>query len=338
MKPLVSILIPAYNAQPWIAATIRSALEQTWGNTEIIVVDDGSRDNTLQIARRFASARVQVVAQENQGASAARNNALARSQGEYIQWLDADDLISRDKIALQMEVVERGVSSRILLSSGWGQFLSLPRRAVFIPTALWTDLAPVEWLILKMGSNLHMQTATWLVSRELTVAAGRWDARLTTDDDGEYFCRVLLASDGVRFVPGARTYYRMSGRSSLSCLDGSRRKLESQLRSMRLHIEYLRSLEQSARVDSACVVYLRSWYVHFFPDHPDLIEQLQDLARRAGGSLSEPALSWKYDLLRKIFGWRAMRRARTLFPSLKWNMLIRLDRLRSPWGDPCALP
>src|SRR5437868_14667996 len=102
MKPLVSILIPAYNAGPWIGDTIRSALDQTWPRKEIIVVDDGSGDQTLQVARQFASKNVSVVTQENQGASAARNRALSLSRGDYIQWLDADDLLSPNKIAKQM--------------------------------------------------------------------------------------------------------------------------------------------------------------------------------------------------------------------------------------------
>ena len=89
MKPLVSILIPAYNAQKWIADTLRSALDQTWESKEIIVVDDGSTDRTLEVARRFEAQGVRVFAQENQGAAAARNKAFSLSRGEYIQWLDA---------------------------------------------------------------------------------------------------------------------------------------------------------------------------------------------------------------------------------------------------------
>ena len=67
MSPLVSILIPAYNAERWIADTIRSAQAQTWPRKEIIVVDDGSTDQTLSIARKFASKEVSVVSQENRG-------------------------------------------------------------------------------------------------------------------------------------------------------------------------------------------------------------------------------------------------------------------------------
>src|SRR5438093_3355190 len=107
MKPLVSILIPAYNAERWIAETMRSALRQTWPNKEILVVDDGSTDQTLRIARQFPSKAISVVSQKNQGAAAARNKAFDLCQGDYVQWLDADDLLSPDKIAKQMEAAEQ---------------------------------------------------------------------------------------------------------------------------------------------------------------------------------------------------------------------------------------
>ena len=101
MKPLVSILIPAYNSEKWIADSIRSAVAQTWQPKEIIVVDDGSKDQTLSIAKQFESDSVRVFSQKNQGAAAARNNAFSMSHGDYIQWLDADDLLAPDKIARQ---------------------------------------------------------------------------------------------------------------------------------------------------------------------------------------------------------------------------------------------
>src|SRR5919106_1193025 len=175
MSPLISILIPAYNAEEWVRDALRSALAQKWRNKEIIVVDDGSRDNTLSIARGFESPSVKVVTQSNQGAAAARNKAFSLAQGEYIQWLDADDLLSADKIERQMEVAQACGNKRILLSCSWGSFMYRVSKARFFPTALWADLSPVEWLSRMMTDNLYMQTATWLVSRELTHTAGAWD-------------------------------------------------------------------------------------------------------------------------------------------------------------------
>ena len=204
MKPLVSILIPAYNAEKWITDTLRSAVGQTWPNKEIIVVDDGSKDDTLRVARQFEADGVRVVTHTNRGAAATRNAAYQLANGDYIQWLDADDLLSPDKISRQMEAAAETGDRRTLLSSGWSSFLYRYYRARFVPTALWANLNRTEWLLRKMSMNLHMQTATWLVSRELTEAAGPWNTSLLGDDDGECFCRVLMASNGVRFVPDAR--------------------------------------------------------------------------------------------------------------------------------------
>src|SRR4029453_1872036 len=265
MIPLVSILVPAYNAERWIGDTIRSALAQTWPRKEIIIVDDGSGDRTLTIAQLFASKDVAVVTQKNQGAAAARNRALTLRQGDYIQWLDADDLLTPQKIAKQMAAADYG-SERMLFSAAWGQFYYRIGKASFVPTSLWCDLSPVEWLIRKLGQNLHMPPATWLVSRELTDAAGPWDIRLSLDDDGEYFCRVILASDAIRFVSDAKVFYRVSGFGSLSSIDESEKKLVSQFLSMQLHGGYVRSLEDSERVRAACLNYLQRRFHRFYPE------------------------------------------------------------------------
>src|SRR5207249_9922839 len=145
--------------------------------------------------------------QANQGSCAARNKAFELCQGDYVQWLDADDLLSRDKIGKQMEIVERYGSKRTLLSSAWGYFMYRPAKAKFIPTPLWCDLSPTEWLTRKWEGNWHVQTASWLVSRELTEAAGSWDTRLLSDDDGEYFSRVIGISRAIRFITESRIYY-----------------------------------------------------------------------------------------------------------------------------------
>src|SRR5262249_44882468 len=151
---------------------------------------------------------------------------------------------------------------------------------------------------------LHMQTATWLVSRELTEAAGPWNTQLAVDDDGEYFCRVLLASNGTRFVPQAKVFYRSAGIDSLSHIGRSTRKMEALFLSMKLHIGYLRSLEESERVRAACVRYLQNWVPSFYPDRLDLVEEAEQFAATLGGRLEvPPGLSWKYAWIQKCFGW-----------------------------------
>jgi glycosyltransferase involved in cell wall biosynthesis len=326
MKPLVSILIPAYNAGPWIADTLESALRQSWPCREIIVVDDGSTDKTLAVARQFAGTDVTVVTQNNSGAAAARNRAFSLCEGDYIQWLDADDLLAVDKISRQMEDVEKCADRRMLFSSEWGRFMYRPRQAQFDVTPLWADQSPAEWLLRKLGHNLHMQPATWLVSRELTLAAGPWDERLSLDDDGEYFCRVIMASNGIRFVPGAKTFYRMSGSDSLSQVDRSDKKLDSLWSSMQLHTGYLRSLEDSERTRKACVTYLGNWLNYFYPARPDIIKQAQQLAAALGGKLDLPGVRSKYRWIEKLSGRRMACRAQAWLPGLKTSLLRSWDK------------
>jgi len=329
MTPLVSILIPAYNAERWIAETISSALAQTWPRKEIIVVNDGSIDQTLRVARQFESKGVLVVTQKNQGVCAARNKAYEVCQGDYIQWLDADDLLSRDKIAKQMKAAEQSQSKLTLLSCGWGYFIFRPNKARFVPTSLWCDLSPIEWLLRRCEENLHMNPATWLVSRELTDAAGRWDTRLVGGgiDDGEYFCRVFLANNGIRFVPDVKVFYRITGSSSLSQIGRSNKKMESLLLGMELQIGYLRSLDDSKRSRAACVNYLQTWFPTFYPERPDLVQKAQQLATSLGGRLSLPKASWKYAYIEKLFGFEAAKHTKLYYNRAKSSALRAWDKM-----------
>ncbi len=246
MRPLVSIVIPAYNAERTVAEAIQSAIGQTWPRKEIIVVDDGSTDRTAEIIDRFAPT-VRLVSSRNRGLSAAVNLAVQSSHGDYIQELDADDLLAPDKIERQLSALRPGDSKRILLSSQWASFYYRTRNARFENNALCQDLSPVEWLLRKMGENLYMQNATWLVSRELVEAAGPWNTQLNYDQDGEYFARVISSSTWSLFVPGTGGFYSASGPGSTSYMGNSDQKKESLLLSMQLHIKYLLTLENSER-------------------------------------------------------------------------------------------
>src|ERR1035437_1164045 len=96
--PLVSVLIPCFNAARYIGETLESVFRQTWPAIEIIVVDDGSTDGSADEIRRLARKNLALVEHTHRGAAASRNEAFERSRGDFIQYLDADDLISTDKI------------------------------------------------------------------------------------------------------------------------------------------------------------------------------------------------------------------------------------------------
>lgn len=339
MKPLVSILIPAYNAQPWIGEAIQSALAQTWPRKEIIVVNDGSTDRTAQIARSYI-AQIKLISTENRGLSAAVNCALRICQGDYIQELDADDLLLPDKIERQLAALRDGDSKRILLSSPWAPFYHRTHTARFVKNSFWEDLTPVEWLIRKMTEGTHMQNATWLVSRELAEAAGPWDESLQYDQDGEYFARVLAASEGTRFVPGTGILYRVTGMNRISYIGNSNTKKDSLFRSMKLHIKYLRSLEESERVRKACIAYMQVWYGVFYPNRKDIVAEMQALAAQLGGRLKDPAVRLKYHGIETIFGHAAAQWAQMALPQFKVAVIRRFDKLLYELGsarNPLAL-
>jgi glycosyltransferase involved in cell wall biosynthesis len=333
--PLVSILIPAFNQQEFIDQTLCSAMAQTWPRTEIIVVDDGSTDETARIAQSFASERILVVTQPHGGAAAARNTALSLCQGDYVQFLDADDLLAPDKIAAQLRARDECSTSRTLFSCGWCRFLYRPHRAFFTPSGLWTDLMPNEWLLRKLEQNVFIQTACWLVSRELVELAKPWNTHLSMNDDEEYFCRVLLQSDRVRFVPEANVLYRLCGTRRLSHVGHSREKLESQLRAIELTIRYLRLLDDGERARAACLTYLQN-SMFGLSRHPDGVTRLKKMAADLGRDLGRPQLSWKYAWIAATFNLASAAHVASMLGSTRRSVsrlcdkaLFRLENLQS---------
>jgi hypothetical protein len=184
-------------------------------------------------------------------------------------------------------------------------------------------------MVRKMGNNLQMQTDNWLVSRELSEAAGPWDPRLWKNNDGEYFCRVIMASDTIRFVPEAKSYYRAAGFKSVTHICGSNKKLESLFLSMKLHIRYLRSMEDSERTRLACVNYIRTRLPEFYPYRLDLVEELKRVISELGGQFEEPHLSWKYNWIAKSFGWRLGWQAYHQLPKVRASLIIAWERAMS---------
>lgn len=327
MPQLVSVLIPAYKAEPFIAETIRSALQQTWPHKELIVVDDGSPDRTYEVAKRLASSEVKVVRQENGGAASARNKAYSLAQGEYIQWLDADDLLHPDKVRLQLEGAESGLTSRTLLTCSWGKFFFCTDRAKFSPDSLWQDLKPLDWIVTKFRDAVWMNPAVWLVSRRLTESAGPWDSRLSVDDDGEYICRVVGASDRVRFVRQARCYYRIGTVGSLTWnMENNERTLRFLLLSLTTSVGHLLRLENSPRTREAAARLLQSFMYYFYASDDGFYEELNALARNVlGQELQRPSVSWKYRPLELLAGPRITRKVITNWRSAKLLTRRRYD-------------
>ena len=301
INPLVSILIPCYNSEQWLAGTIESALAQTWKNIEIIIVDDGSTDNSLAVAKRFNSPVVKVISQENQGQSAAENRAFAESQGDFIEYLDADDLLAPDKIERQIKLLGDS-DSPFVTSCEWSRFYKSPQEAMFISQPLWKDFDPVDWLVCAWEGHYMMHGATWLIPRKIAEKAGGWDERLSLINDFDYFSRILLASEGVKFCQGAKTYYRSGNAGSLSGSQSTKAR-QSEFLALSLGTNNLLARENSPRTRHACATVFQRFIYGVYPDVPELSQQAAAKVKDLGGSNLQPTGGPIFKLFSRFLGW-----------------------------------
>lgn len=326
MKPLVSILIPAYNAERWIKDTIESALDQTWPKKEIIIIDDGSSDNTAQIIKKYESKSVKIITQKNMGAPAARNKALSFAQGDYIQWLDNDDLLAPDKISQQLEYSYRDQNPLILYSAPFGRFYYCYQRARFARNSLWKDLTPLDYFLIKFTENVWLQPGVWMVSRKLTEMAGPYYELRSPDDDGEYYCRVVANCEKIKFVPEAKAYWRVGNFGSLS-QTRSDEALEALFISISRSIDHLISFEDSKRTRAASLKYLQNRLWYFYPEKHEILEKAKVLAKDLGGNLSlPPDEGWKFSLIMNIIGWNMTMNLRGIIYRAETSVLRNWDR------------
>jgi glycosyltransferase involved in cell wall biosynthesis len=300
--PKVSIIVPCHNARPWLAAALESALAQTWADKEIIVVDDGSTDDSLALAQSFAPRGVLVVAQQNRGASAARNHGLRLAAGSYIQFLDADDLLAPGKIEHQLHRI-LPLGERVLASGAWARFHQDPGIAEFSLFPNSRDLTGVEFLQLHYEECCMMHPAAWLAPRALLDRIGPWNETLSLNDDGEFFARAMLAADGIVYCGAARSYYRSGLHGSLSRRQ-DRRSLESLFRATELTLQVLQAADDSPRTRAA-VAYAWLWTAfELHPGHPELSREAEARCRTMGGTRHPLPGGRAFQLARRFVGWR----------------------------------
>ena len=210
-EPTFSVVIPAYNAARTIASAVRSALGQTEHDVEVIVVDDGCRDDTVAVVNAIADPRVRVISQDNRGLPAARNAGAAAARGRYLAFLDSDDLLMPTFLALGQEALERitqpgfAYTDAYVFDPGTGR---LRRRSAMArtnpPTPPPED--PSEFLAaLLRGNFIYVST---LVPRIVLEHVGGFDEARTSCEDYELWLRILLAGYRAAWVPGRQALYR----------------------------------------------------------------------------------------------------------------------------------
>ena len=187
----ISILIPCFNAEKWIAQSIESALAQTWPDKEVIVLDDGSTDGSLDIIRRFEGL-IRWETGPNRGGGAARDRLLTLARGEWLQYLDADDVLLPEKIARQVEFLERHPDCDIVCSPTIEEYMK-DGRLVQVEKRFPEPLDP--WILLALW---HLpQTGGPLWRRAALQRVGGWRVGQPCCQEHELYFRLL--EGGCRF-------------------------------------------------------------------------------------------------------------------------------------------
>lgn len=191
MKCIVSVIIPTYNRADLIVESLESVLAQTYTNLEVIVVDDGSTDQTRSVLEPYAG-KIKYIRQANLGVSAARNRGLQEASGEFVAFQDSDDLWLAGKLEWQVEFLLKNLQYDLVC--GNGVFLTDERLYI---DGKRLDAFRKEGLNLKtVYLNGHVPPPTILVRKEAAVKVGGFDPRLSVVEDWDFLLRFLLEFKG----------------------------------------------------------------------------------------------------------------------------------------------
>ena len=252
---------------------------------------------------------------ERAGASAARNVGLKHADGDLIQFLDADDILDADKIRRQVERLDAAPAASVA-SGAWARFAHDPSEAVFTPEAVWRDFAPEEFLIASWLGGGMMPNFAWLTPRAVIERAGPWNETLSVYDDGEFFCRVVLASSGIVFCADARGYYRSAGALTLSKRRDSE-ALASAFSAVDLSCRHLLQRCNSAAALKACATHYQRFAYDAYPQAAELVAQAEKRAVELGGSDLRAGGGPAFQMLARGLGWKLSKRAQQAWRTLR---------------------
>ncbi|GEM_PF-3158375 len=177
---LISVIIPTYNVQNTIERTLESVFNQEYKNIEILCVDDGSADNTVEILKKYIP-KIRILIQENKGASAARNLGILEAKGEFIQFLDADDVILPNKIKHQVALLSKNKNQEIYFIAASSYIYGSKKTIKTVAKDIWEGL-----LLVKLGN-----TCSNLFSKKIINDIGLWDTKLKSSQEYDLMFRIV---------------------------------------------------------------------------------------------------------------------------------------------------
>ena len=205
--PTISVIVPAYNAERTILETITSVQQQTFSDFELIVINDGSTDRTLELLNTVNDPRLKVFSYANGGLSAARNRGISQASGEFIAYLDADDLWTADKLELQLAALQQYPESGVAYS--WNYCMDEQGKSFYAdPPIFATDQVYAQLLM----DNFIVNGSNCLIRRQAVESVGEFDPEVAGSADWDYWLRLALHWPFV-VVPKHQVFYRISSGS-----------------------------------------------------------------------------------------------------------------------------
>lgn len=301
--PKISYIIAAYNAEKFIGDCIKSILLQEWDNFEIIVSDDGSLDKTIAIAEAFNHPAVRIITGINGGQCKATNRALEIYTGDYVQYIDADDMLAPGKIKEQMQL-QQVYGPTFITFSSWASFSENPSDMRIENNPAYIDADPADWLINLFTTGGMLANSCYIISRELINKCGFYNENLTRNNDLEYFSRTILGSERVIFCKDALTLYRRNVNNNLSSKAGYM-AFKSEFDAKNMAAQYLLATDSSLNARMACANLYVDIANQTYRSYPDIKEKA--FCKLKEIKINRPPLpgaSLVMTLLVKLFGIR----------------------------------
>ncbi|MBE9061258.1 glycosyltransferase [cf. Phormidesmis sp. LEGE 11477] len=311
MNKLVSVIIPCYNAERWLNEAIDSCLAQSYQPIEIIVIDDGSTDSSLDILKSYNSSssrkadqRILFETGPNRGGNYSRNRGFALSKGQYIQFLDADDYLLPKKIEKQVEFLD--FTSVDAVYGDWRHQYHHDDGTIELDSIKVSDSQPdILWSLL---SGWWVSPACLLFRRSAVEASGGWDESLSVGQDRDFFLAVVMGGVKVRYQSGCDSIYRRYGNVTVSS--------SSQQKYLSNHLKILEKYEarlkkEEALSDAYKDALAQSYFViarKYLPIDSALYDQFLEKALSLSPSFQAQGSerTFLYSLAQKIFGFKKL--------------------------------
>ncbi len=303
---MVSVVIPVYNAEEYLIDALESCIAQNTNVlTEIILVDDHSTDNSRSIMNAYKAKHprlISVLDNPTKGGQSARNHGIRHSNGKYIQFLDADDILSPDKIESQLKLLSAGPKNAIA-SCRWLHFKVNPNDAQNRRQNIDKSYdIPTDWLVESWSGNGMGQTGIWLIPREVIKVTGEFDETLHLNQDGDYFSRVIMNCSRILFDDSVTVYYRKPKVNNVS-LRKSDEAIDSALRSYKKYEAILTRVDTEQVRRALCRNYETFVYQNY-NRHRDLSRQAIAYSKALGFVQFKWTNSTLFSFLSKAVGFK----------------------------------